>query len=316
MYSVFITILLSTFFNVRSTEPFSFAEVNQLEQFDLKKPNFIPASDGVNLAYYAFVPEQKAKHAVILYAGAGLYGNKTYQWVAKTLQEKYDIATYIFDVRGHGHSEGERGDAPSVEQVWQDVALAVAFVKGQYESAEIYLVGHSSGAALIMNYALYQSDHQEEGYIFLAPYLGPKAENVYYSYADSNKNFIKSVRWWVYILGSIFSNSFVAHWKAVLFNYPQRVLEQDPLIVDYYTYAMSMATTPYEIGSILPSITKKSALFIGKNDEQFIPEQVLEYGKLLGGITDMRIVDDVAHISLLLKAPELIAHWITNQKEL
>ncbi len=307
----FFLILLSGVSLMHAAGPFSFKEIDSLEKCELVKPQFLRASDAIELAYYKFVtPANKA--VVIFYAGAGLYGNHTYQWVAKNLNEKYNIGCYIFDLRGHGHSQGVRGDAPSVERVWTDVAEAVSFVKRENKTAKIYLTGHSSGAGLLINYAAHTETKVEDGYIFLAPYLGPQS-NTLKEHKNADESFVKSMRLWVYILGSIFPRSFIAHFNAVFFNYPKALLKADPLIVPAYTYTMSCATTPYEIAPVIQKIDKPVGLFIGSNDEQFLPEAVIAYKKMINAPVVAEIVENAAHLSLLLDAPQLIAGYIKNQ---
>lgn len=290
---------------MNAADPFSFKEIQAIEKFDLVKPEFLKASDGVSLAYYSFV-QPSTKKIVIFYAGAGLYGNSIYQWVAKTLHDNYDIGCYIFDLRGHGHSQGPRGDAPSINRVWHDVAEAVEFVKIKHQNVQVYLAGHSSGAGLIINYAAHREEKLEEGYIFLAPYLGPKS-NTAYEHQDEHKSFVKSMRMWVYILGAFFPNSFIAHFKALFFNYPDTVLQSDPLIVAAYTYAMSCATKPYEIDFLLKKLDKPVALFIGEDDEQFLPEKIIAYKDLMTCSVHAEIIKNAGHLSILLQAPQLIA---------
>jgi alpha-beta hydrolase superfamily lysophospholipase len=292
----------SEFVKENKNNSFSFNEIESIQNFDLKQPQFLNSSDNIKLAYYNF--SNNDKEIIIFYTGAGLYGNKTYQWVAKTLNEKYGIGCYIFDIRGHGYSQGTRGDASSIPRVLQDVQEEVEFVKKKHPNAKIYLCGHSSGAGLIINYAANTQNKLEDGYIFLAPYLGPKSDT-----AKTNSNsFVKNVRAWVYILGSM--STYFSHFKAIEFNYPEYILKSDPLILSYYTYVMSCATTPYDINSLLKKIDKPVGIFIGENDEQFLPEKVVSYKKLIDVPVETVIVENAAHLSILTKSPKLIFDYI------
>ncbi len=302
--------LLGGFFMNKAT-PFSFKEIDAVEEFDLTLPLFLKVSGGIELAYYKFA-DSSSKKIVILYAGAGLYGNKTYQWVAKNLHEKYGIGCYIFDVRGHGNSQGPRGDAPSIERVWLDVAQAVKFVKKEHNDSKLYLVGHSSGASLIINYAAHTKHTMEDGYIFLAPYLGAKADVAKKPIAPY-ESFVKKARTWVYVLGMLFPKTFVGHWNALFFNYSAELLAVDPLIVPCYTYIMSSATAPYAIDDLLQKIDKPVGFFIGAKDEQFVPEKVIAYADLISTPVKTKIVEEAAHLSILLKAPQLIADYLTQE---
>lgn len=306
--ALFFALLLT--FNTAHTEAFSLKEINAIEPFELVQPKFLTTSDSTKLAYYGFVNDEP-KSIAIVYTGAGLYGNQTYQYVAKTLNEKHRIGCYIFDLRGHGHSEGPRSDAPSINRVLLDVDEGINFVHQQHPHARIYLVGHSSGAGLLINYAANFTDPLVAGYLFLAPYLGPKSDT-FKTHENNNDAFIRKARTWLFILGSIFSNSFITHWNTIYFNWPKELTRKDPLILTTYTYVMACATTPYKIDTLLPYITKPTGIFIGENDEQFIPEKVVCYGeKLATNQVTIEIVKNANHLSILLEAPTLVAHFIS-----
>ncbi len=300
-------------FKILNSEPFSLQEINAIPDFKLTTPQFLTSSDGVQLAYYPFV-DNASKKIVILYAGAGLYGNKVYQWVAKNLYEKHGIGCYVFDIRGHGHSNGVRGDGPSIKQVLRDVSSAVQLVKQQHPKANLYLTGHSSGAGLIINWAAQIGNNHNniDGYIFIAPYLGPKSDALK-EHKNPEDSFVKNVRTWVYILSAIFPNSFCIHWNAVFFNYSSQLLKQNPLIVPEYSYVMSMATTPYEIQELIPKIDKPTAIFIGSDDEQFIASNILSYVSLMNVPVQAQMIDGAKHLSILLEAPTLIAEYLKNK---
>ena len=75
---------------------------------------------------------------------------------------------------------------------------------------------------------------------------------------------------------------------------------------------MACATTPYEIDTLLRCITKPTGIFIGENDEQFIPEKVVLYGeKLATNQVTTEIVKNANHLSILLEAPNLVANCIS-----
>lgn len=326
---VYLIVLLLVSVSVQSTQvaldnkqcerlsmyPFSFEELKVIPDFTLNPPSFLKASDGIQLAYYSFIPTEPSA-IVIFYPGAGLYGNKTYQWLGLSLQNDYSIGCYMIDVRGHGHSAGPRGDAPDAQQVLRDVDTVIEFVKSLHPTTPLYLAGHSAGSGLLINYNNFGNHTDDiEGYIFLAPYLGPNSGTIR-EHRDPQQSFVKNVRLWVYLVNLIPLN-FLQHITAVFFNYPQNLLDEDPLIVTSYTYAMSSAITPYDVRTLFAKIKKPFALYIGKQDEQFLPEKVVEYKNLACDVkdyADAKIIPEAKHLSLLLQTPALIAHWITARE--
>ncbi len=291
--------------------PFSFDELQTIAPIEPQEPRFLGASDGTFLAYYPFIP-QNPTAIVIFYHGAGLYTNKSHQWVATELQQKYNIACYMIDIRGHGNSNGPRGDTPTIEQVWQDVDTIVEKIKNKYPNLPLYLAGHSSGSGLLINYNAYGKNAKDiSGYIFLAPYLGPQSGTLK-EHKNPKQNFVKKARIWVYIINNLISWNFLRHIHAVFFNYPPLLLDEDPLIVSSYSYAMSCATTPYDIHYLFAQLNKPFAIYIGQDDEQFLSEKIVEYKKE-NSIAE--IIPHAKHLSILLQAPELIAKTIWRWKK-
>ena len=270
--------------------PFSFEEIQSLPPIIPENPSAI----------------------VIFYHGAGLYTNKTHQWIGLQLQKEFNVGCYMVDIRGHGHSGGPRGDTPTIEQVWKDVDTFVENVKHRHPDLPLYLAGHSSGSGLLLNYNAFSKKSDDiQGYIFIAPYLGPNSGTLK-EHKNPQQNFVKKMRLWVYILNSLISWNFLQHIHAVFFNYPAFLLKEDPLIVTSYSYAMSAATTPYEVQKLFAQLTKPFAIYIGQYDEQFLPEKVVAYKKEQA---IAEIVPQEKHLSILLKTPELIAKTIWRWKK-
>lgn len=264
------------------------------------------------MAYYGFVP-QSPQAIVIFYHGAGFYGSALYQYFAKQLAEKHKVGCYLFDIRGHGNSDGNRGDAPSVTQVWDDVTTAVAYVKSLYPNTPLYVGGHSSGAGMILNYSNHYNNPAIQGYLLVTPYLGRNAA-VFKEHPDPATSFVKSVRAWVFILNGITGGYYFAHTPAVFFNYPKHLLTGDPKIVSSYTPTMTAATSPENPQELFEIINKPFGLFIASDDEQFIAEKVAGYKKYVPADilkqSTVQIIDETKHLDILLSVANHCAAFI------
>ncbi len=246
---------------------------------------------------------------VVLYHGGGAYSNPAYQYIGTALKNEYNIGCYCVDIRGHGNSGGPRGDAPSINQVLEDISIILTLVKKEFPTIPVYLVGHSSGAGLLLNYSAYQDKKSDlyDGYIFLAPYLGPRV-GVERSGAPV---FVKEVKFWIFLVNQLLKLPIYQHVPAVFFNYPAAILEKDPRIVTTYSYIMSCATTPNNPALMFEQLDKPCALFIGSDDEQFDPEKVVafaDYNK--NDRVSAMILPGLKHLSILVDAPKLIANSI------
>lgn len=295
-------------------EPFSLTGLQALKNFPIKERRTLTASDGLSLAYYSFVPENP-KAALIFYHGAGFYQGALYQNFAQELANKHNIASYLFDIRGHGNSGGDRGDASSIKQVWDDITQAINLVKKYHPSIPLYLGGHSSGAGMVLNYSKYNQNPDVQGYIFIAPYLGRNSGAIK-EHADSRTSFVKNVRVWVFILNALTGGYFFAHTPAVFFNFPKELLKSDPKVVTSYTATMMAATAPENPQELFAQIDKPFLLLAAQNDEQFLSDKLVEYKNLapenISKKSQALIMPNTKHLDILLNAADSVADFMLN----
>ncbi|HTU27723.1 MAG TPA: bifunctional alpha/beta hydrolase/class I SAM-dependent methyltransferase [Pirellulales bacterium] len=120
-----------------------------------KAPPIVPVEktmlswDGVELFYRAWLPEQKADRAVILFHRGHEHSGRLADVVAGLHLD--DVAAFAWDARGHGRSPGERGYAPSFGCMVRDVDCFVRHVSQTYgiPYGNIVVVAHSVGAVTV-----------------------------------------------------------------------------------------------------------------------------------------------------------------------
>ncbi|MHA2143503.1 MAG: alpha/beta hydrolase [Candidatus Thorarchaeota archaeon] len=108
--------------------------------------HLLMTSDGVNLFLRKWEPKTEAprQSAILLLHGLTAYSGP-YAMIAEPLAER-GFAIYGLDLRGHGLSDGNRGDAPSEERFVKDLCETIetiAFVSERHE--RVILIGHSLG---------------------------------------------------------------------------------------------------------------------------------------------------------------------------
>lgn len=81
-----------------------------------------------------------------------------YIGVAERLVE-HGLSVYALDLRGHGHSDGERFYVDTFADYVADVAAVVALARSRAPDTPIFLLGHSAGGVVACLYAL---EHQFE----------------------------------------------------------------------------------------------------------------------------------------------------------
>ncbi len=290
------------------TSPFSFNMPEKVTTMVLKSPQYVKAADGIDLAYYDFIPE-KPSTVMIFYHGGGAWSMALYQYMARQLCEIYGMGVYLFDIRGHGNSQGPRGDASSAQAVWEDISTAIYFVKNRHVNAKIVLGGHSSGAGLVLNYSGWCKKLMIDGYVFLAPFLGSRSGTTY-EYSDPSRRFIKEVRLFPLLVYVFTKSYFFDHTPVIFFNYPDQEKAKDSLLLESYTCAMAHAVTPNNPQQLFEKLDTPFLLLVGQDDEQFIPEKVIALSQSATRViahSKMRIMPSVTHLSVVIESPEFIA---------
>ncbi|MDA8043782.1 MAG: lysophospholipase [Actinomycetota bacterium] len=95
------------------------------------------------------VPDSRAD--VLVSHGYAEHGGR-YDHVARALNE-VGCRVWAVDHRGHGHSQGERGDFGTWESVVADFDLLVDAAVAEGGDRPLFLVGHSLGGAIAIAYA-------------------------------------------------------------------------------------------------------------------------------------------------------------------
>jgi len=280
--------------------PFSLKEVIAEPRLDIIDPHYFKTSDNINLAYYKYTAEEKPAKALIFIHGGGACSHLGYQYLAETLSTQYHTWVYLLDIRGHGYSEGRRGDAPSTKRIWQDLSEFILHVKSDYEGDSLFLGGHSSGAGLVLNYASWKNREDLNGYIFISPKLGYKSKTDRYSYRNDP---FASVHLRNILLNKISSGLFNSHRVAVEMSYSPDIKKVEPLIVDTYTCSVVNAITPRSPEKQFRKIDKPFYLAIGEHDELMLPEETVAYAQYVRseilGDSRAEILPDQNHLGIL-----------------
>ncbi len=287
---------------------YSFHELVQVDQIQPPPSDILQASDGTELSYSRYVPPNP-RAVVLFYHGAGAHSEAGYQFIGHNLQSEFDLAVYIPDMRGHGTSQGKRGDAPSPIQVWSDIGVFIKKIREDYPGLPLYLGGHSSGAGMVLNYACLPDRESVTGYLLLSPQLGPHAKadrsNLRTPYAS-----IDNTAFAAYVMsgGKLRGNHY-----AVKFNYPPEILAHHPELVTAITVNMAVAITPIAPDKQFEALDRPFGLWIGSDDELFSPDKVLAFAdkaKSVRADSTADILTGEKHLSILINAHKAIGSWI------
>ncbi|MCY7675549.1 alpha/beta hydrolase [Bacillus safensis] len=290
------------------TEPFSFTSMQQAAPVHIPERQFISSHDGTSLAYYPFLSEKKTQANVILIHGGGAHSLAGYEHIAYTLQHDFHVNVFLLDLRGHGHSQGKKGDTPRVTDVWQDISQVVDAIKQEHKGA-IYLCGHSSGAGLLLNYLSWPKKREVDGYFFIAPEFGYKSGT-----ARPDQIPFASVQVWKFVLSAMTKGGLMSHSEAVRFHYPEWVVEQDPLLLTAITVNLSLALTPSAPKNQFAKMDRPYGMFVGSKDELYDVETFLHYHEMpmepIKKQSVYQVMEGHTHLSILLGAGKQIGSTI------
>ena len=290
---------------------FSLTELENQAKNELRPLEYVKARDATSLAFRSYHPQQ-AEAIVVFYHGAGAHSGLSYNHLGEALSAEFPIAIYTPDIRGHGYSEGDRGDAPTVEQVWEDINTLVKHARTKSPTLPLFIGGHSGGAGLTLNYSSYEKKAEVDGYVFLAPYFGYRSKTNHDK--DKDKFEFATVKTAAFIENTMSGGMLAGHKKGVIYNYPKSILEKNPKIVAFNTVNMSTALTPsspqYQFSKL-----KEYGLWIGENDEAFDSSKVKRFADSNSEDTTdnvAEIIKDENHFSIILKGSQLIGPWVMD----
>ena len=122
--------------------------------------------DGIELFFRVIEPLTAPKAAVIVVHGHGDHSGGLLNISESLVNKEYIV--YAFDLRGHGKSAGKRGYIQSWDEFSGDLHEFRKLVSLDQPGLPLYIVGHSIGGLITLEYAL---EHSEgiSGIIAISP---------------------------------------------------------------------------------------------------------------------------------------------------
>jgi alpha-beta hydrolase superfamily lysophospholipase len=124
---------------------------------------------GLRLYYRSWTAAGRPRASVIIVHGFGEHSGAYGNLVQRLAPAGY--AVYGFDLRGHGRSPSRRGFIRSWDEYRGDVGAFVRFVEGQNPGVPLFLLGHSMGGIIVLDYAL-RTPGGLAGVIAIGPAIG------------------------------------------------------------------------------------------------------------------------------------------------
>ncbi len=127
---------------------------------------------GLDLYYQSWHPEGKIRGILAIVHGLGAHSGRYGNVIQHLIPKQY--AVYALDLRGHGRSSGQRGYINSWADFREDLRAFLELIKTQQPQSPIFVLGHSLGAVIVLDYVLRypQEVSKLHGAIALAPAIG------------------------------------------------------------------------------------------------------------------------------------------------
>jgi alpha-beta hydrolase superfamily lysophospholipase len=133
------------------------------------KDSTIKSFDGLNLNLRFYDSVVKTDKILLITHGYGEHQGYYEDMAAYFAANGFNVLSY--DLRSHGRSEGRRGDVPKFQYFIDDLTFIIGQMKNQYPYSDFFLLGHSLGGNIIINYLLINSDPHIKKAIATSPWL-------------------------------------------------------------------------------------------------------------------------------------------------
>ncbi len=117
---------------------------------------YFDGMNGVSLYSQRWLPEVHPRAVIAIVHGIGDHSGRYLNIVNHLVSSEY--AVYGFDLRGHGNSPGQRGHIDSWVEYRIDLLNFIKVIKAQQSRRLIFLMGHSMGALIALDYILSEND--------------------------------------------------------------------------------------------------------------------------------------------------------------
>jgi alpha-beta hydrolase superfamily lysophospholipase len=194
---------------------------------------------------------------------------------AKLLQEATSATIFALDLRGHGQSEGERGDVDYIGQYEDDVADVIAEIRAGAPNGRLVLAGHSMGGGIALRFAQIDNAPPVDGHLLFAPHLGANAPTLPAvdpegGETDGSAAFIQLHI--PRIIGLTMLNTVGIRafngMGTLFFNLPSESAR-----VRTYSYRAMVNSAPTDYAASLTAVAQPLLVIVGSNDEAFVAEE-------------------------------------------
>lgn len=128
-----------------------------MSKFTNNQSSFKSTRDNTHIFYQSWT-KPNANRVLVIQHGFGEHSGR-YKFLIDKL-ENSDINIYALDSRGHGNSEGKRGHVDQFQYYIDDLADLIRIAKEKEKKEKVFLLGHSLGGVISLQYTLEVNDQE------------------------------------------------------------------------------------------------------------------------------------------------------------
>lgn len=289
--------------------------IAQAKDYDetLTASAIIAPGNVAGLSYYLYQQHDEPDNVVIVYHGGGVNCSAGYTILANQLAAIPGVAVCLVDIRGHGESTGEKGKVERPERIWEDVDTLLQEMDSRFPQARKHLLGHSSGAGMLLNYLTrYPFKQPADSLIMLAPELGPFAKIA--PATPITENFAK-VSQWPFIINAISGGYLFGQFPAVRLKFPAAVMETTPGLVSKYSVNMANALTPRDPAKQLAALPVPTLFLAAGRDELFSAQSLADFVSRHGNTQlQFRLLENSTHLDCIFSAYREVGQYLAGHE--
>lgn len=269
----------------------------------------LSAYDGETLSYRQYLPRDPRAVMVLVHAG-GLHSALGYPELAYRLARDYRIAVITPDLRGHGASGGEPGDAPRNDAHFRDLDTILSHATVVVPDKPLFIGGHSSSSGLLLNYLGWTKRKDVRSLLMLAPYLGPVAKldrRGDTPYVQLHKVGL--------ITNKMSFGLLCRHCEGVTIPLPHTARINHRPLVEEFSVSSARPFVPAKPVLQVRKLRIPFGVWVGSKDELIQGGKTRQFFKANGRepwLMRNESVPGASHLSVLVETPDAIGAWLTE----
>ncbi|MBV8753901.1 MAG: alpha/beta fold hydrolase [Hyphomicrobiales bacterium] len=270
------------------SEPFG-----KVDFHDLPPVQTTPARDGTPIAFRVWQPLTRVTPGLIVIAIHGSSASSASLHALGKALNAEPLVVYAPDIRGHGGT-GRRSDIDYADQLDDDLADFVAFIRQRHPAARLVLVGFSSGGGFALHAAAMPVGAKFERVVLISPFLGPGAPTVRTRGDAWAKPFLPR------IFGLLFLDKLGVHVFDHLPTLAFAIAPDNPAdLTRFYSFRLMRAFGTWDYAGDLRGARAPLAVVVGAKDELFFADLFAPTVHAVRIDVPVTVVPDLDHIEMI-----------------